>query len=433
MVVQSAKAAPKLTANSDCRCTRISEVQRDGPDQHTSTLKYEVTIQSRRMNGHMKMKRNEVRVLVFALFAGALGGVAGCKEQQAKTAAEAPPPPKVVQDTNVASWSVDDPAKFPLAAAEAHEAPAKLLVTGTIMPDIARTVPLISLASGRVVQINARLGDEVKKGQVLLRVRSDDISGGFAAYQSAVADEALAKAQWERAQELYKHGAIALNDLQIADDAEKKAKIVADSAEEHLKLLGSTIDHPSGIVDLVAPVSGVITDQQVTNAGGVQSLGTNPFTISDLSYVWVVCDVYENDILSVKVGDTAEVRLNAFPDLTLKGTVSNILPILDPSIRTAKVRIEVRNPGNLRLGMFANATFSSLKKETHTTVPSSSILRLHDRDWVYVPAPGNKFQRIEVIAGDSLPNNLQELISGLQPGQRVVVNPLSLQNEIDNQ
>src|SRR5579871_2399808 len=161
-----------------------------------------------------------------------------------------------------------------LATAEQYNAPAKLQVTGSVNPDIARTVPVISLASGRVVAIKARLGDEVRKGQVLLQVRSDDISGGFATYQSAVADEVLAKAQWERAQELYKHGAIALNDLQIADDTEQKAKIAVDVAAEHLKLMGSTVEHPSGIVDIVAPVSGVITDQQVTNAAGVQSLGT---------------------------------------------------------------------------------------------------------------------------------------------------------------
>lgn len=378
------------------------------------------------------MKRKAVRILFATLFSVILCGLGGCKEKQADAASEAPPAAKVVQDINVASWSVEDPSKYPLAAAEPREAAAKLMVTGTVTPDIARTVPVISLASGRVVEIKARLGDEVRKGQVLLRLRSDDISGGFASYQGAVADQELARAQWERAQELYKHGAIALNDLQIADDAEKKARIAVDVAAEHLKLMGSTVDHPSGIVDLVAPVSGIITDQQVTNAAGIQSLGTTPFTISDLSYVWVVCDVYENDIPNVKIGDTADVRLNAFPDMALKGTVSNILPILDPSIRTAKVRIEVRNPGTLRLGMFANATFSSLKKVTHTTVPSSAILRLHDRDWVYLPAAGNKFQRVEVVAGDPLANNMQELVSGLQPGQKVVVNPLSLQNEIDN-
>jgi cobalt-zinc-cadmium efflux system membrane fusion protein len=379
------------------------------------------------------MKNEAVRILLSSVLGISLFGLTGCKEKQADAASEAPPKAKVVQDINVASWAVEDPSKYPLVSAEAREAAAKLMVTGTVAPDIARTVPVISLASGRVVEIRARLGDEVKKGQVLLRLRSDDISGGFANYQSALADEELAKAQWERAQELYKHGAIALNDLQIADDAEKKAKIAVDVAAEHLKLMGSTVEHPSGIVDLVAPVSGIITDQQVTNAAGVQSLGTNPFTISDLSYVWVVCDVYENDIPNVKIGDTAEVRLNAFPDMPLKGMVSNILPILDPSIRTAKVRIEVRNPGTLRLGMFANATFSSLRKETHTAVPSSAILRLHDRDWVYVPAAGNKFQRVEVVAGESLANNMQELISGVQAGAKVVLNPLSLQNEIDNQ
>ena len=378
------------------------------------------------------MKRSRAGILFLVMLAISLAGLMGCKEKQADAAAEAPPPAKVVADVNVASWAVDDPSKYPLVAAQEFEAPSKLVATGSVSPDIARTVPVISLATGRVVEIKARLGDEVKKGQVLLRVRSDDISGGFAAYQSAVADEVLAKAQWERAQELYKHGAIALNDMQIAQDAEVKAKIAQDVAEEHLKLLGGNVDHPTGIVDLLAPVSGVITDQEVTNAAGVQSLGTNPFTISDLSYVWVVCDVYENDIPNVKLGDTAEVRLSAFPEMALKGTVSNIGPILDPNIRTAKVRIEVRNPGPLRVGMFATATFSSLKKEIHTTVPASAILRLHDRDWVYVPAPGNKFQRVEVVAGDTLPQSMQELTSGLKPGQQVVLNPLALQNEIEN-
>jgi cobalt-zinc-cadmium efflux system membrane fusion protein len=378
------------------------------------------------------MKRTTVPIL-FAMLAASICGLTGCKEKEADAAAEVPPPTKVVADADVASWAVSDPSKFPLFAAQEFESPSKLLVTGAVNPDIARTVPVISLVTGRVVEIRARLGDEVKKGQVLLRVRSDDVSGGFATYQSAVADEVLAKAQWERAQELYKHGAIALNDLQIADDTEQKAKIAVEAASEHLKLMGSTVERPSGIVDIIAPVGGVITDQQVTNAAGVQSLGANPFTISDLSYVWVVCDVYENDIPNVKLGDVAEVRLNAMPDLILKGTVSNIGPILDPSIRTAKVRIEVRNPGPLRIGMFATATFEGRKKELHTIIPAASILHLHDRDWVYIPAPNNRFRRIEIFGGDYLANGMQEVKSGLKPGQQVVLNTLALQNQIDNQ
>jgi cobalt-zinc-cadmium efflux system membrane fusion protein len=180
-------------------------------------------------------------------------------------------------------------------------------------------------------------------------------------------------------------------------------------------------------------VSGVITDQQVTNAAGVQSLGANPFTISDLSYVWIICDVYENNIPDVKIGDTAEISMNAFPGLALRGVVSNIGPILDPNIRTAKVRVEVKNPGTLRVGMFATVSFAGRKKEVHTVVPASAVLRLHDREWVYEPVPGNKFQRVEVMAGGALPGGMLELKTGLRPGDKVVTDPLALQNAIDNQ
>src|ERR1019366_4150123 len=201
----------------------------------------------------------------------------------------------------------------------------------------------------------------------------------------AVSDEVLAKAQWDRAQDLLKHGAISTSDLEIAKDTEEKAKVAMDTAAEHLRLLGSSVDHPSGMVDITAPVSGVITDQEVTNAAGVQSLGTSPFTISDLSTVWIVCDVYENDLPSVHTGDPAEITLNAYPGTVLKGKVSNILAILDPNLRTGKVRIEVANPGFMRVGMFVTATFLGQKDEVNSAVPSSAILHLHDRDWVYVP------------------------------------------------
>jgi cobalt-zinc-cadmium efflux system membrane fusion protein len=356
----------------------------------------------------------------------------GCKSDKVNADAEAPPPAKVVQDFDASLFSVDHPDNFPLAAALEHRAPARLAVTGTVNPDIARTVPVISLASGRIVGIYARLGDAVKKGQLLLKVRSDDISGGFANYQITVADEILSRAQFERSQDLFKHGAIALNDVQIAQDTEDKAKVAMDTAAEHLRLLGSSTDHPSGIVNITAPISGVITDQEVTNAAGVQSLGTSPFTISDLSTVWIVCDVYENDLPSVHTGDPAEITLNAYPGTVLKGKVSNILAILDPNLRTGKVRIEVANPGFMRVGMFVTATFLGQKDEVNSAVPSSAILHLHDRDWVYVPTSDKRFRRVGVVGGDALPNGMQEIKSGIQAGQQVVTNPLALQNKIDN-
>ena len=366
----------------------------------------------------------------FGLSLPALLALVGCNAH-ADPAAEAPPPSTVVADTDVSLFSVDHPEQFSLTAAVAYTASPKLVVTGTVNPDISRNVPVISLATGRVVAIHARLGDTVKKGQVLLSVRSDDVASGFSDYRKALADEVLTRAQQERAKDLFDHGAMSMNDLQVAQDAEDKAKVDVETMAEHLRLLGNDPDKPSGVVEVYAPIAGVITDQQVTNAAGVQALGSNPFTISDLSYIWVVCDVYENDLPNVSVGEPAEIRLNAYPDKVITGHISNIGAILDPSIRTAKVRIEVPNPGMIRLGMFATAAFHRQKKETYTVVPANAILHIHDRDWVYVPAPNQKFRRLEVVSGDAMPSDMQEIKSGLVPGQQVVANALILEHTIE--
>src|SRR5215469_15149557 len=282
---------------------------------------------------------------------------AGCNNKS-DPQAEAPPPLRVerVEDRNV--FQVERPERFQLTMAVEHVAAPELRVTGTVNPDILRAQPVISLAMGRVVEIDAKLGDTVRKGQVLLKVQSSDISGAFSDYQKAVADEQLARTQLERAKLLYDKGAISQNDLQIAQNAEDKAKVDLKNTAEKLRVLGSPLDHPSGLIEIRAAISGVITDQQVTNAAGVAGLSSpNPFTISDLSHVWVLCNVYENDLVNVRLGDKADIRLNAYPDQVFSGKISNIGPVLDPNIRTAKVRIEMRNPGLMRPGMFVTAIF----------------------------------------------------------------------------
>jgi len=355
---------------------------------------------------------------------------AGCGAAANDPSAGAPPPLKVerAQDPNV--FQVDRPERFPLTAAIEHVTTSQLRATGVISPDISRNIPVISLATGRVIQVAARLGDTVKQGQVLLRVQSADISGAFSDYQKAVADEQLTRTQLQRAQMLYDKGAISLNDLQVAQDTDTKAKVDVKTTAEKLRVLGNAnLDQPSGIVEIRAPVSGVIIDQQVTNAAGVAGLGApNPFTISDLTTVWVLCDVYENDLSNVHLGEKADIRLNAYPDRIFTGIIGNIGPVLDPNIRTAKVRIEVRNPGLMRPGMFVTATFHGKRKETHAAVPATAVLHLHDRDWVYVPQQDRSFRRLEVRAGEMLPGNLQEILSGLARGQQVVTNALEFQN-----
>jgi membrane fusion protein, heavy metal efflux system len=374
------------------------------------------------------MRHTESRVLALAFAATVILG--GCGNGKGDPALEAPSPSQVEHEQDGSVIQVDHPEQFPLTTAAAHNSRAELVVTGVVAPDISRNVPVITLASGRVVDIHARLGDTVHKGQLLLSVRSADISSGYSDYRKAVADETLARTQLERANDLYDHGAISMNDFQVAQDIENKAAIDVETSAEHLRLLGNDPDKPNGIVDIYAPTSGVITDQQVTNASGVQALGPNPFTISDLSYVWVVCDVHENDLPNVHLGDTAEIRLNSYPDQIFRGNVSNIGAILDPNIRTAKVRIEVRNPGMMLLGMFVTATFRGQKQEIHTEIPSTAILHLHDRDWVFVPAADKKFQRMEIVSGITLPGNMQEVVSGIQPGAQVVQNALVLQNTV---
>jgi cobalt-zinc-cadmium efflux system membrane fusion protein len=356
----------------------------------------------------------------------------GCNEGKADPKAEAPPKAVVEPDLDANNFKVDHPELFPLVAATEYKAAPALNVTGVVQPDISRAVPVISLAAGRVVEVKARLGDVVQKGQLLLRVRSNDVSGAYQAYLKAVNDERLARVQLQRAQILFDKGAIAKSALEAAEDAEQDAKVDLDTFAEQLRLLGVDKDHPSGIVDVVAPISGVITDQQITNAGGVQGLsGPNPFTISDLSFVWIICDVYENDLDAVRVGDTADIHLNAYPGKVFKGRIDNILPVLDPNIRTAKVRIEVPNPGLMRVGMFVTATFYGKQPETYAAIPASAILHLHDRQWVYAPIGAGHFKRLEVITGNMLPDNRQEVVSGIKPGDRVVSNALSLQNTVE--
>jgi cobalt-zinc-cadmium efflux system membrane fusion protein len=372
------------------------------------------------------------RILPTALSATLAFSLVACSVGKNDPKAEAPPKPVVEPDLDANNFKVDHPEQFPLAKAVEYRAVPALNVTGVVQPDITRAVPVVSLAAGRVVEIKARLGDVVKKGQVLLRVQSNDVSGAYQTYLKAVNDERLAHIQLERAQILYEKGAVAKSALEQAEATEQDAKADLVHATEGLRVLGIDKDHPSEIVDIVAPTSGVISDQQVTNASGVQGLGSpNPFTISDLSYVWIVCDVYENDLDAVHVGEYADIRLNAFPNQVFKGRVDNILPILDPNIRTAKVRAEVKNPGLMRIGMFVTATFYGKQPETHAAVPASAILHLHDREWIYMPMGNGHFKRVEVVTGKMLADNEQEIISGIKPGDQVVSNALDLQNTVE--
>jgi len=363
-------------------------------------------------------------------------GVCGCKHAE-NPAAEAPPSqPQVVDVGSNDMVHVDGAERFALVTAVSRPVVSTLQVTGSVNPDVSREIPVLSLANGRVVALHVGLGDTVTKGQLVMEVQSPDVTNAFDAYLKAVNDEHLTAVTLDRDKLLFDKGAIAKSQLDIAEDGDNDAKADLRAAEQQLKIYGVDKNHPGDTVKVYAPASGVIISQNVTAAGaaGITYAGsTGSLTIADLSHVWVICDVYENDLATVHLGQHADISLNAFPGKTFTGTVSDIGAVLDPSIRTAKVRFQVPNPGSqLRIGMFATATLLGSKASDEPAVPATAVLQLHDRSYVFVPTgQQGTFRRVQVKTGRTLDNNYLELLAGVSVGQQVVLNALDLQNTAD--
>ncbi len=365
-------------------------------------------------------------VPLFVLLVALVGGMACSKQSPA--AASKPP---VTIDPDV--FETDHPELFKTVKAETRSLPTVVTANGAVSPDVTRTIHVTSLGAGRVVDLRVKLGDNVKKGQTLLIISSPDLSAAFSDYQKAKADEVLSHKALDRAQLLYDRGAIAAKDLETAQDTEDKAKVDVQNAEQHVRILGADPAHPSPLIDLRAPVTGTIVEQNVAGYEGVKSLDNTPnlFTIADLGQVWAVCDVFENDLGEVHLRDAAEVRLNAFPDRVFKGSVADISRLLDPNTRSAKVRIVLGNTdGALRPGMYAVATFRSRKLTPRVIVPSTAIMRLHDKDWVFRKEGDKRFRKVEVQADGLAPNGMQEIRNGVKPGDELVTNALEFATEV---
>jgi cobalt-zinc-cadmium efflux system membrane fusion protein len=258
------------------------------------------------------------------------------------------------------------------------------------------------------------------------------MSQAISDYQKFQADEKLAGTQLDRAKLLFDHGALAQKELDVAESAYAKTRVDTQTAAERIRILGGDLQHPSTTIEVRAPVTGTIIEQNVTAAAGVKSLDNAPnlFTIADLSSVWVLSDVYENNLAQVHMGDRAEIELNAYPNRRFSGRVANIGKLLDPNTRTAKIRIELPNQnGMLRPNMFAMVRFISQGAEARLVVPESAVLRLQDRDWVFVKGNGNQFRRTEVHAGPVGSDRMMQILSGLQRGEQVVTNALRFERE----
>jgi cobalt-zinc-cadmium efflux system membrane fusion protein len=375
--------------------------------------------------------------MLMILFLLATHGLTGCKHSD--PSAEAPPSePTVVTSGGGEMVSVAAAERFPLTPVMVRTVLGSVDVTCSVSPDVSREIPVLSLANGRVVALRVGLGDMVRRGQLVMEVQSPDVTIAFDNYLKAVNDEHLAQVTLTRDKLLFDKGAIPQSQLQAAQTAEDDTHTDLTAAEQQLKILGVDKNHPGASVKIYAPASGIVISQNVTAAGaaGITYAGAaGSLTIADLSHVWVICDVYENDLANVHMGQHADIRLAAFPGKVFSGSVTDIGAVLDPSIRTAKVRIRVPNPGGqLRIGMFAAGTLESLQAQQQAAVPSSAILQLHDRSYVFVPGSRwGEFRRVEVKTGRTLDTSTVVVTAGLIAGQQVVANALALQNTADQQ
>jgi membrane fusion protein, heavy metal efflux system len=379
--------------------------------------------------------RGSVRTVLALCTAVAFSVLSGCSSSEAGLKSNDAPATTVESAPDLNVITVDQPERFALATASSRRESEQLMANGVVAPDVSRNVPVNVLSSGRVVELRVRLGDTVQQGQLLLTMTSADLSQAIADYRKFQTGEALAKTQLDRVQLLLSHGAVAQKEVEIAQDTYTKARVDTQTAAERIRLLGGDLDRLSSSIEVRAPVSGTIVEQNVTAAAGVKSLDNSPnlFTIADLSRVWVVADVYENNLAQVHTGDRARIELNAYPGRFLEGQITNISALLDPNTRAAKVRIELANENELmRPNMFATVHFVSQGAISRTVIPAGAVLRLQDRDWVFVKMNGRQFRRTEVQAGPANADGTQQILSGVRAGEQVAANALEFDREEQN-
>jgi membrane fusion protein, heavy metal efflux system len=303
--------------------------------------------------------------------------------------------------------------------------PRILRLTGTVAYNSFQTTPVISQVSGPVSRIMVSPGQVVKKGQPMLYVSSPDYSQLRAAYLKARDAHSLAHKNYLRAQDLYAHHAIAERDLQTAESAEIQAQADLQSSEQSLKILGiprpdTLIENPtSPEVPLLAPISGEAVERQCSPGQVLQAGQTQCFTISDMRTVWVLANVYENQLAYVHVGDPVAMKTDAYPDV-FHGKISFMGAALDATSRTLQARIDTTNPARrLKKDMYVTATVVAGKIDNALLVPDAAVLRdAENEPFVYVTAGQDQFIRRPVKLGQSSDGKTQ-IVTGLKPGEQV--------------
>ena len=301
-----------------------------------------------------------------------------------------------------------------------------LRLTGTVAYNAFNTTPVITQVGGPVSRILLVPGQHVKAGEPMLEVSSPDYSQLLDAYLKAADSFRLTQKNYARAQELYQHHAIAERDLEQAESDRNQAQADLNAAEQGMKILG--IKNPSDLakapssaqIPVLAPISGQVVERLVAPGQVVQAGQTQAFTISDLSTVWVLANVYQADLAFVQSGEDVVVQTDAYPG-SFHGRISYVSPAIDPNTRTLQARIVVDNPGEkLKRDMYCNVSVAAGAFSNIIAVPDSSILRDdNNQPFVYVGSGANQFGRRDVELGASQ-NGQVQILKGISAGDKVV-------------
>jgi cobalt-zinc-cadmium efflux system membrane fusion protein len=322
----------------------------------------------------------------------------------------------------------DQMSHIKIVSVEKSKVPRTLRLTGAVAYNAFKTTPVFSAVGGPVQEILAEPGQYVRTGQTLLTVTSPDYSAARSAYLKAATAFQLADKNYERAKDLYEHKAIAERDLQQAESDRAQAQADLQSAEDALRALGirnpeSLVKEPpktTGQIPVIAPVAGQIVERLVGPGQLLQAGATQCFTISDMSTVWVLVNVYQNDLAYVRIGDNVDITTDAYPDI-FHGRISYIADALDPNTRTVQARIVTQNPSyKLKKDMYVTATVHAGALANALTVPDAAVLRdSENQPFVYVQVGSYQFARRLVKVGDSQDGRML-IQDGLKEGEHVV-------------
>jgi len=304
----------------------------------------------------------------------------------------------------------------------------QLRLAGSVTYNAFKTTPVFSPIGGPVHEILVAPGQAVHAGQPLLTVNSPDYSAARSAYLKARDAFFLADKVYTRSQDLYAHGAIAEADLQQAETSRSQAQADLQASSDMLRALGlndpeAMIKNPPKTtlqIPLPAPVGGEVVERLVGPGQLLQAGATQVFTISDMSTVWVLVNVYQSDVAYVRVGDSVDITTDTYPKV-FHGRISYVAPALDPNTRTLQARIVTANPNEiLKKDMYVTAMLQAGVIREALTVPDAAVLRdSENMPFVYLESGANRFARRLVKIGDSQDGRTQ-ITDGLQAGQRVV-------------